>query len=104
MTAPDDPEESDPGLARERTNLSWTRTAISFAAAGAAILKTHVVAGVVVLGLGLVAWGLRRIFPSASDGAHRQRRLLTVTIVVTGVAVVALVLAIFATGPGFVLS
>ena len=103
MTAPDDPEESDPGLARERTNLAWTRTAISFAAAGAAILKTHVVAGAIVLALGVVAWSLRRVFPAGGDDAHRQRRLLLVTVVVTAVAVVALIVAIFASGPGFVL-
>jgi uncharacterized membrane protein YidH (DUF202 family) len=102
MTAPNDPEESDPGLARERTNLAWTRTAISFAAAGTAILKNHVVAGAIVLALGLVAWSLRRVFPGMGDTAHLQRRLLLVTIVVTAVAVVVLVLAIFASGPGLV--
>jgi uncharacterized membrane protein YidH (DUF202 family) len=103
MTVPDDPDEADPGLARERTDLSWTRTAISFAAAGAAILKSHLVPGVIVLGLGVVAWSLRRVFPSTADDVHRQRRLLVVTIVVTAVAIVALVLAVFASGSGLVL-
>jgi uncharacterized membrane protein YidH (DUF202 family) len=103
VTAPDDPEESDPGLAKERTHLAWTRTAISFAAAGAAILKTHVVPGAIVIGLGLVAWSLRRVFPAGTDTANLRRRLLIVTIVVTAVAVVALTLTIFASGPGFVL-
>ena len=44
-------EDFDPGLARERTRLAWTRTAIAFAAVGAALLKSHLVAGLTVLGL-----------------------------------------------------
>jgi uncharacterized membrane protein YidH (DUF202 family) len=40
MTPADDIEDADPGLARARTALSWTRTAISFAAVGAVILKS----------------------------------------------------------------
>ena len=43
---PDDIEDRDPGLARERTDLAWTRSAISFAALGAAMLHTNAVAGV----------------------------------------------------------
>jgi uncharacterized membrane protein YidH (DUF202 family) len=35
----DDIEYAGPGLARERTELAWTRTAIAFAALGAAILR-----------------------------------------------------------------
>ena len=41
----DDPEERDAGLARERTSLSWTRTAIAFAAVGGAVLKVNLVTG-----------------------------------------------------------
>jgi uncharacterized membrane protein YidH (DUF202 family) len=101
MTAPDTNHDADPesdrGLAKERTDLAWTRTAISFAAAGAAILKSHVVPGAIVLALGLATWGLRRVFPaSGTDPAARQRRLLLVTIVVTAVAVVALIVALTA--------
>jgi uncharacterized membrane protein YidH (DUF202 family) len=105
MTTPGDQHDPDPdpdpeanrGLARERTNLAWTRTAISFAAAGAAILKSHLVPGLIVLALGLVTWGLRRVFPAfGADDASRQHRLLLVTICVTAVAVVALVVALTA--------
>ncbi len=39
-----DMEERDPGLARERTALAWTRTAISVAALGGAMLKTNLAA------------------------------------------------------------
>jgi uncharacterized membrane protein YidH (DUF202 family) len=96
MTGPgDDPlpdiEESDPGLARERTHMAWTRTAISFAAAGAAILKDRLIPGLVVLALGLITWALPRLFPGlGTGGAARQRRLLLITIAVTAVAAVAL--------------
>lgn len=94
MTAPNDPEDTQPGLARERTSLAWTRTAISFAVTGAAILRNHVVAGLIVLALGLITWGLRRLFPAAADAGDRQRRrLLLVTIAVTMVALVALGIA-----------
>lgn len=94
----DDPDpEASKGLAQERTDLAWTRTAISFAAAGAAILKSHLVPGLIVLALGLATWGLRRVFPAfGADERSRQRRLLLVTISVTAVAVVALAVALTA--------
>jgi uncharacterized membrane protein YidH (DUF202 family) len=92
---PDEPEESQPGLARERTNLAWTRTAIAFTATGAAILKKNLVAGLVVLGLAAVIWGLRRMLPApGGDEAAVGRRLLMLTIAVTGVGIVALVVAL----------
>jgi uncharacterized membrane protein YidH (DUF202 family) len=92
-----DPEESDPGLARERTNMAWTRTAISFAALGAAIVKDHLVPGLIVLALGLVTWVLSRLLPGTfGGGGSRQRQLLLVTVAVTAVAVVSLGLALTA--------
>jgi len=97
--APDEPEESQPGLARERTDLAWTRTAIAFVATGAAILKNHLAAGLVVLALAVVTWGLRRMLPApGGDEAAIGRRLLMMTIAVTGVGMVALVVAL-TTGP-----
>jgi uncharacterized membrane protein YidH (DUF202 family) len=96
----DGPEESDPGLARARTDMAWTRTAIAFAATGAAILKSHVIAGIVVLALGLVTWSLRRLFPATVDDGSRPRRLLLVTIAVTLVGAIALTVALTAHSPG----
>lgn len=61
MTAPgtgdatpaDDVGEIDPGLARERTSLAWTRTAISFAAwAYTVTLVSAVALAMVLLGGG----------------------------------------------------
>ncbi len=96
---PDEPEDSQPGLARERTALAWTRTAIAFAATGAAILKNHLVAGLVVLALAVVTWAVGRMLPGpGGDEAALSRRLLMVTIAVTGVGIVALVVALTA-GP-----
>ncbi len=37
----EDMADPDPGLARQRTELSWTRTAISFAALGGFLLKSR---------------------------------------------------------------
>ncbi len=92
MAAPRDPEEFDPGLARERTRLAWTRTAFAFAAVGAAILKTRVVAGIVVIALGAVVWIMHRL--SHDNNLIRpQVRLAAITATVVAAAVVALVIA-----------
>ena len=91
-----DMEERDPGLARERTALAWTRTAISVAALGGAILKTNPSAGVLVLAMSALVWGIghppRREHPRPGDG----RRLLLVTITVTLVSFAALALTLWA--------
>ena len=91
-TAPG-PEDFDPGLARERTRLAWTRTAIGFAAIGAAILKTRLAAGLIVLGLAAIVWGLRHLFRDAAAASSQSARLLGVTLTVVAVAIVALVIA-----------
>jgi uncharacterized membrane protein YidH (DUF202 family) len=86
-------EDFDPGLARERTRLAWTRTAIAFAAVGAAVLKSHLVAGLTVLGLAGVVWGLRQLFRDTAVTRSQTARLLGVTLTVVAVALVALVLS-----------
>ncbi len=80
--------------------MAWTRTAIAFAATGAAILKNHLIAGLIVLGLGVVTWALRLAFPPAIDDGSRPRRLLLVTITVAAVGVIALVVALTAKSAG----
>lgn len=91
--APPGPEDFDPGLARDRTRLAWTRTAIAFAAVGAAVLKSHLAAGLTVLGLAAVVWGLRHLFRDAAVPRSQSARLLGVTLTVVAVAIVALVVA-----------
>ena len=98
---PDDIEYADPGLAGERTELAWTRTAIAFAALGAALLKSHPVVGLLVLVLSAVVWRLGRLSGTAVAGDVRERRLLLITVSTVGVSLVALVLSFF--GPGIVL-
>jgi uncharacterized membrane protein YidH (DUF202 family) len=88
----DDLEQRDPGLALERTSLAWTRTAISFAALGGAILKVSVVPGLIVLLIAPLVWRLGRL---RTPGVARPW-LMTVSIVV--VAVLALLVAFIGHG------
>jgi uncharacterized membrane protein YidH (DUF202 family) len=89
MTAgQDDHEDGPPGLARERTSLAWTRTALSFAAVGGVLLKKDVVAGLIVLATVPVIWELGRL------AHHRPGRLRLVTATIVAVALVALAVAL----------
>jgi uncharacterized membrane protein YidH (DUF202 family) len=75
----------DPGLARERTALAWTRTAISFAAVGGVVLKREIVAGLILLALAPAIYVLGRL----AYTRPQKHKLVTATIV--AVALVALV-------------
>jgi uncharacterized membrane protein YidH (DUF202 family) len=100
MTAPKAPaeemEDIDPGLARERTELAWTRTATSFAALGGAILKTTPAIGALVLSISALIWVLGRISgrPRRAQNGERGPILLLITVAVTVVALAALVAAL----------
>ena len=92
---PDDLEDLDPGLARERTTLAWARTAIAFAAVGAAMLRKEPVAGLIVLGMTPLIWGLGRLagrHAARSDLVSRRLLLVTVTVVVVSLVAVAVAL------------
>jgi uncharacterized membrane protein YidH (DUF202 family) len=71
----DDVEDRDPGLARERTDLAWTRTAISFAALGAAIMRTNALTGALVMLTGAAVWGLGQLSARETQPTTRRRRL-----------------------------
>ncbi len=89
MTAEhDDPEDRDPGLARERTSLAWTRTALSFVAVGGVVLRRDVIPGLIILCVAPVVWQLGHL---ARRPANRFK-LVTATIV--AVALAALIVAV----------
>jgi uncharacterized membrane protein YidH (DUF202 family) len=100
MGPPVAPEDFDPGTARARTELAWTRTAISLAAVGVAILKTSLAAGLIVLAMSVPIWSLRWLFPGEATTQARPRRLLLVALTVAGVSFVSLLLALLG-GAGF---
>ena len=86
MTAGD--EESDPGLARARTSLAWTRTALSFAAVGGVVLKEDLVPGLLIMAAAPVIWQLGRL------DHHLPGRLRLVTATIVVVSLVALAVAV----------
>jgi len=85
---PPDYEDADPGLARVRTSLAWTRTALSFAAVGGVALRKDVIAGLLIIATAPVIWRLGRL------AHHRPGRLRLVTAAIVAVAIVALVVAL----------
>jgi uncharacterized membrane protein YidH (DUF202 family) len=91
------PERDDPGLVdpADRTRLAWSRTAIAFAAIGAAMLKSSPVAGVILLVLIMPIWAAVR----STNGISSDRRLRLVTATVLLVATAALVVAFLGHSP-----
>jgi uncharacterized membrane protein YidH (DUF202 family) len=97
---PDDLEDIDPGLARERTELAWTRTAISFAAVGATLLKYRPAAGIPIVILSALVWELGRLPSRPGTGPAHDRRLLLITVTITAISLAALVMSFLGTSPG----
>jgi len=102
--APAEPEADDrepeerPGLARERTTLAWTRTAIAFAALGGVVLKDNVITGLIILGIAPLVWQLGRVprgdsLPGPAVAGTTRIRLITVSIV--AVSLLSLLVAVF---------
>lgn len=96
-TGPD--PSRDPGLARERTQLAWGRTAISFAAVGVAILRTNRTAGAIVIAISALVWSLGRLpahqrgETQRGHGFTQRRTVQLITAATTLVSLVALALA-----------
>ena len=76
-SSPPEYEDADPGLARVRTSLAWTRTALSFAAVGAVALRKDVIAGLLIMATAPVIWRLGRLDhhrPGQAQARHRDDR------------------------------
>ena len=95
---PEDPEDLSPGAAAERTGLAWGRTAIAFGAVGLEMLRCAPVAGLLVLAVTPLIWALGRYITAKTPLDVRSRRLLLVTVAVTGVAVLAAVTVLLSPG------
>lgn len=87
VSQPDD-EDGDPGLARARTSLAWTRTALSFAAVGGVVLRENLIPGLLIMAAAPAVWQLGRL------AHHRPGRLRLVTATIVAVAMVALAVAV----------
>jgi hypothetical protein len=96
------PGDHDPGLARERTQLAWSRTAISFAAVGVAILRTERAAGAVVIAMSAAVWALGRLpgHERAETGPGRGlTRRRTVQLIAAATTLVSLIALALVVGP-----
>jgi uncharacterized membrane protein YidH (DUF202 family) len=98
----EDLESADPALARERTDLAWTRSSIAFLGLGAALLKYRPVSAILVLAIGVAVWLVGHMPPGPGPAGVvlGSRRVLLVTVAVTGLALVALVLMFTGSSPG----
>ena len=106
MPAPaDDIEDRDPGLARERTDLAWTRTAISFIALGAAMLHTNTIAGALVIAAGAAVWLTGHLTARSGRGAtrrpERRRTVQLITAATTLTALLALAMTLLIPADGY---
>jgi uncharacterized membrane protein YidH (DUF202 family) len=87
-TSPPGRDDADPGLARIRTSLAWTRTALAFAAVGGVALKKDVIAGLLIIATAPVIWRLGRL------AHHLPGRLRLVTAAIVAVSLVSLAVAL----------
>jgi uncharacterized membrane protein YidH (DUF202 family) len=94
----DDPEDADPGLARQRTRLAWVRTTIAFAALGGAVLKTNIPVGITVLALVPLVGLTGHLSRHSVPGKARPGHLLVTAVAITVVALVVLVMVLLGYG------
>ncbi len=102
MTGLPSRHDRDSGAARVRTELAWTRTAVSFAALGAAILRTGTaagtVAGLLVMAAGAAVCGLGYLSARPSPTGHGRlsggRSAALITVATALVSVLALIVAV----------
>ena len=97
-SAASETEEGDAGLALERTSLSWTRTAISFAALGGVVLKENVITGLIILAVVPPVWRLGRLSrngpPPSGLPTVSGTRIRMITVSIVGVSLLSLLVAV----------
>jgi len=97
-TAASETEEGDVGRALERTSLSWTRTALAFAALGGVVLKQNVITGLIILAVVPLIWRLGRPPRSGSPPSGLptvgSTRIRVITASIVGVALLSLLVAV----------
>jgi uncharacterized membrane protein YidH (DUF202 family) len=95
-----DPED-EPGIGdpAERTRLAWTRTAIAFAAIGAAMLKSSPVGGAIVVALSVPVWAATRRAQRTADALATDAGLRLVALAVVLVGLAAIGVALIAPAP-----
>ena len=81
-------------LARERTDLAWTRSTIAFFALGIAVVKFRPLIGIPLLAFSVVFWLVNRHPPRRDWDGSIGRRLLVVSLTVAALAVLAAVLTL----------
>ena len=91
---PRDATKTDPMLARERTDLAWTRSSIAFFALGVAVVKFRPELGVPLLAFSAFGWLAGRCPPRRDWDGAISRRLLLVAISVSCLAVIAALLVL----------
>ena len=91
-------EEGDVGRALERTSLSWTRTALAFAALGGVVLKENVITGLIILAVVPLIWRLGRLPRSGSAAGGLPTvggtRIRMITVSIVGVSLLSLLVAV----------
>jgi uncharacterized membrane protein YidH (DUF202 family) len=99
---PDDLEDLDPGFSRERTQLAWRRTAISFTAVSAAMLKVEPIAGVPLVVMALAVWAANwrdvRTDPRRRSARAQRRAINSIALTTVLAALVALLVALTVDG------
>jgi uncharacterized membrane protein YidH (DUF202 family) len=93
-------EDLDPGLARERTVLAWSRTGLSFLALGGIMVRVDPLAGLAVLALAGLVWVLgyfhHRSIWTAAGTTRWLTRPRALRLIAAGTALVALVALVIA--------
>lgn len=99
---PEDLEDLDPGLARERGSLAWRRTAVSFTAVSLAVLKFTPLAGAPLLLMAVSMWALgsahMRTGLRSLRGTAQRRAIGAIALATAVTAVIALIVALLGSG------